>query len=37
MADRVSGTITQATAKVRTSTDISPEQLAEELREAQAS
>ena len=36
MADRVSGTITQAIAKVRTSTDISPEQLAEELREAQA-
>ena len=34
MADRVGGEITRANAKVRRSTDISPQELAAELREA---
>jgi uncharacterized membrane protein len=36
MADRVSGAITRATSYVRASTDVTSEQLAEDLREAEA-
>jgi hypothetical protein len=36
MADRVSGAITRATSHVSASTDVTPEQLAADLREAEA-
>jgi uncharacterized membrane protein len=35
MADRVSGTITRATSHVRATTSMTPEQIAEHLREAE--
>jgi uncharacterized membrane protein len=35
MADRVSSSVTRATSKVRATTDITPEQLAAEIREAE--
>jgi uncharacterized membrane protein len=36
MADRVNSTITRATSRVRATTDVSPEQLGADLREAEA-
>jgi uncharacterized membrane protein len=36
MADRVGGTLTRATSHVRATTDVTPEQLGEDLREAEA-